>query len=441
MSQRIHDVAGIGFGPSNIALAICLQEMNSALDVCFFDAQSEPAWQGEMLLAGSDIQNNPLRDFVTPRNPMSRYTFVNFLHSNGRLFEYLNLPTHYPLRREYAAYIDWVARHFTDQLHTGVRIASMEWTDVAGETVWRLHGSDGSKTLARSVVLATGRSMNVPTVFKPLLGERVFHLNHYLSHVRGLPDSASRIGVVGASQSAVEILLDLLDRFPDREIYSIQRSFGIRLKDVSPFSDRVYFPEFVDYFYSLPPQGKANISRQLRATNYSSADADVIEALYVRLYEERLAGKQRFHFVNNTEVEAAATTPDCLRLELKEINTQVRSTLDLDSVVLATGFLDLSEGPIGEKCPPLLSPFSQEMRSNDAGVLSVARDYHVDFRHPNAPTLFLNGLCESSHGFGDAGSFSLLSLRSETIAKALLNMKPTLGKQHVSEAVEPALAA
>jgi L-ornithine N5-monooxygenase len=31
----------------------------------------------------------------------------------------------------------------------------------------------------------------------------------------------------------------------------------------------------------------------------------------------------------------------------------------------------------------------------------------------------LNGLCESSHGMGDAGSFSLLALRSKTIAQSL----------------------
>ena len=35
------------------------------------------------------------------------------------------------------------------------------------------------------------------------------------------------------------------------------------------------------------------------------------------------------------------------------------------------------------------------------------------------PALFLNGLCESSHGIGDAGSFSLLSLRAKTIAESL----------------------
>jgi len=37
------------------------------------------------------------------------------------------------------------------------------------------------------------------------------------------------------------------------------------------------------------------------------------------------------------------------------------------------------------------------------------------------PPLYINGLCEASHGFGDAGSFSLLSVRSDTIADEICN--------------------
>jgi L-ornithine N5-oxygenase len=56
--------------------------------------------------------------------------------------------------------------------------------------------------------------------------------------------------------------------------------------------------------------------------------------------------------------------------------------------------------------------------------LDVELDYRVrlagDGRTTHAP-LYLNGLCESSHGMGDAGSFSLLSLRSAAILNSLSN--------------------
>lgn len=51
----------------------------------------------------------------------------------------------------------------------------------------------------------------------------------------------------------------------------------------------------------------------------------------------------------------------------------------------------------------------------------VERDYAIDLCGGNdgPPGLYLNGLCESSHGLGDAGSFSLLSLRAQDIATSL----------------------
>jgi L-ornithine N5-oxygenase len=420
MITAIQDIAGIGFGPSNIALAICLSDMGSRAEHCYLEANAASSWQDQMMLDGSDIQNNPLRDFVTPRNPRSHFTFLNYLKEQGRLFEFLNMPTQYPLRREYASYVRWAADQFNDRVKHGVRVEKLGLKRTGGRSLWRIQGSDGAETMAKCLVLGTGRTRNIPEVFRPVLGDRVFHLNDYLRNVATLPRHAHRIGVVGASQSAVEILLDLLTRFPDKEIYSIQRGFGFRLKDVSPFSDRVYLPEFVDYFYNLPQHGKQNIQRQLRATNYSSADADVIQSLYVRVYEEKLGGKCRFHLLNNQAIRQAIATPNGIELGLEEVNTGATRSTQLDAVVLATGFLDLSGGPAGETIPPLLEPFAQEIRLDSAGAVEVTRDYRVRFHNDSLPPVYLNGLCEASHGFGDAGSFSLLSVRSETIATAAL---------------------
>src|ERR1041385_6504210 len=113
---RVHDLIGVGFGPSNIALAIALVEMGPDIDHVFLERRESTFWQDGMLLDGSDIQNNPLRDLVTPRNPQSRYTFVNYLKQTGRLFDYLNLGLQYPLRKDYAHYVMWVAEHFRERV-------------------------------------------------------------------------------------------------------------------------------------------------------------------------------------------------------------------------------------------------------------------------------------------------------------------------------------
>src|SRR6185436_10291138 len=107
-----YDLVGIGFGPANISLAIALEELGWTGKTLFLERHGEPDWQREMLLDGTDIQHHPLRDFVTPRNPQSKYGFLSFLQSQGRLFDFLNLGIPFALRKDYAAYIRWVAHHF-----------------------------------------------------------------------------------------------------------------------------------------------------------------------------------------------------------------------------------------------------------------------------------------------------------------------------------------
>jgi len=66
------DVIGIGCGPANIALAIAFEELAEGLQTQFLEKRSSARWQEGMLIEGSNIQNHPLRDLVTPRNPRSR---------------------------------------------------------------------------------------------------------------------------------------------------------------------------------------------------------------------------------------------------------------------------------------------------------------------------------------------------------------------------------
>lgn len=55
----VHDLIGVGFGPSNIALAIALQERaqaQGALEVLFLDKQGDYRWHGNTLVSQSELQ-------------------------------------------------------------------------------------------------------------------------------------------------------------------------------------------------------------------------------------------------------------------------------------------------------------------------------------------------------------------------------------------------
>ena len=58
-SAHVHDLIGIGFGPSNLALAIALEERgqeHGPLDALFLDKQADYRWHGNTLVTQSELQ-------------------------------------------------------------------------------------------------------------------------------------------------------------------------------------------------------------------------------------------------------------------------------------------------------------------------------------------------------------------------------------------------
>lgn len=429
--NHCYDVLGIGFGPANLSLAIALQEEGSQLDVRFLEAGSGPAWQSAMLLPGSDIQNHPVRDLVSLRNPRSRYSFINYLFENDRLLEHLNLPVEFPLRKDYAKYISWAAGYFDhlvdyDTAVTGITVEQ----DEDGRPVYAVTTSTGERHLARCVVLGTGRTPYVPPPLDALDSPRIFHLTRYLPALRALEEGHTDAGgsvwpprdiaVIGGSQSAVELTLDLSRRFPGARVTTYVRPAGLRQKDTSPFSEEGYFPSFTDYYYRAPRERKDILDNYMRLTNYSSADGDVLRELYTLIYEQRLDGDQRVFVRTSRQVRHAEDGPDGVRLSIEELNTGEMEEDRADIVVLATGFRDLGPSASQERVPALMRAVEDRFAFDEQGHLQVTYDYEARPQDPNStPVLFLNGLCESSHGIGDAGSFSLLSLRAKAISDGL----------------------
>jgi L-ornithine N5-oxygenase len=197
------------------------------------------------------------------------------------------------------------------------------------------------------------------------------------------------------------------------------RKYGLPLKDTSPFSEEGYFPEFIDYYFKAPRSAKDTLDAYMRPTNYSSSDADVLHGLYTLIYEQRLDGQQRVFVRGNSEVRVARVDDMGVCFEVEEVHTKDVTADRADLVVLATGFRDLGPHPHQEPYPALLGGVIDQFRFDADGYLIVEADYRLRPHTDSTPPLFLNGLCESSHGIGDAGSFSLLSLRAATIQDGL----------------------
>jgi len=420
----IRDVIGIGFGPANIALAVLMEERLLLQRALFLERKATSSWHPGQMFEGADIQHNPLRDFVTPRNPCSSLGFLSYLKSVGRLFDFLNLDQPFPPRSEYAAYVQWVADHFEDRVIYGDAVDSLNFVKHDCEQLCQLTTRAGRRLLARSVVLAPGRTPLVPAVFANAIGRGAVHASDYLFELQrrlAAGDRLHRIAVVGASQSAVEIVLDLHARLPEAKIEMVWRGHGIKLKDTSPFTEHIYFPEFVDYYHSSSEADQRRMSDELWRSNYGSADHDVIAALYLKLYEQKVRGDMRLYAHPFSEVTTATSDGKSTKVTLRERNTGSVSTLNCDLVIVACGYRNFGAGPERELFHPLLANIAPHVKRRSDNSLHILRNFQLASADPDVdiPPVVINGLCESTHGFGDAGSFSLLSVRAVAILDGL----------------------
>jgi L-ornithine N5-oxygenase len=426
----VYDVLGVGFGPANMALAIALDEHNAAaaarggrpVRALFLEQRPEPRWHPGLLLPDASMQISFLKDLATFRNPRSRYTFVNYLQTVGRLVDFTNRGRMAPLRVEFSAYLQWVARQLDGYLLCGSRVSAVEPCFVSGPggeqevdlfTVTIQRDGRTEQLLARSVVVAAGLQPRLPAGVEP--GPRVWHSAGYLDRVEGIRDPADLV-VVGSGQSALEVALDLYDRFRRARVHLVSSRFGISPSDQGPLVNRIFDPESVDTLFAAAPQVRDRVDRLHRNTNNASAHPREIQAFFDAQYRDRWLGEERLVLHRMSRLTSVLETAGEVRVgiasDLDGGNTEVRA----DALVLGTGYdtFDTSR---------LLGAHSRLIRRDAAGRVQLDRSYRARLEVAGRAGLYLVGQSDHQHGIGDT-LLSTVAVRAGQIADSILASLP-----------------
>jgi len=423
-----YDVVGLGLGPSNLALMATLEEESveihgRLLDCLCVERKPSFIWHPGMLLEGAQIQLSFLKDLVTLRNPRSRFTFLNYLHEQGRLNQFANLRTFYPTRYEFNGYYSWVA----DQLRAHVRYSSevtaveavpsedgerIEWVKVA---IRDLGTGESDEILTRNLVVATGGVPSIPEGVELGGARRVFHSHDFLPRVREeFPDRNHpyRFVVVGSGQSAAEIFEHLFHNYPNADVTAALRRFAYQPADDSHFVNEIFFPEMEDFLFQLPEEKRQLIIDAHRGTNYSAVDLDLIKSIYHLLYDSEVAGEKRARIQPFLELERVTEEGSEVKLDFVDIIRDEPQTLQADGAILATGF----DRP---RRHPLIDGMSGHFQPDGSGGYRVDRSYRIETREGFIPQIFLQGFCEDTYGLSDT-LLSTLPIRALYIVRALL---------------------
>jgi L-ornithine N5-oxygenase len=413
----VHDLIGIGFGPSNVAMAIALSEHNArvgrheAITAHFFEQQPRFGWHRGMLIDDATMQVSFLKDLVTLRNPTSEFSFLCYLKSRGRLIDFVNHKNLFPLRVEFHDYFEWAAAKVDDTVSYGHEVVGVTPV-VRGGVVQYL---DVTVRSAEGLALHRARNLVIGTGLRPLMPEgvertdRVWHNSELLANVDRLAGtSPSRFIVVGAGQSAAENVAYLHRRFPRAEVCAVFSRYGYSPADDSSFANRIFDPAAVDEYFAAPDDVKRRLMDYHGNTNYSVVDIDLIDDLYRQMYQEKVLGTERLRFLNVSRLTGVEETPDTVRATVKSLVTGEETRLDADVVVFATGYRPAD--PLG-----LLGEVADRCHRDDAGRVRVERDYRIATESDLRCGIYLQGGTEHTHGI----TSSLLSNTAVRVGEIL----------------------
>jgi L-ornithine N5-oxygenase len=370
-------------------------------------------WQRGMLLPWTQSQVSFLKDLVTLRNPLSRFSFVNYLHSVGRLDDFVNMASFLPFRLEISDYLQWVAKSLGlvrveySRECTGIEIMSADGDGVASG--WLARMADGSTIAARNLVIGTGRDAHVPAAFAGLPRERVIHSSEYSRRIADVdPQAPHRVVVVGAAESAAEMLWETYQRFPRAQCTMIIRSVGLDYYQTSKFTNELYFPSYTDKFFAAPEQTRQQVLDAMRRTNYAAVTPEMLDTLFRQIYLERGPGEPRLSMVTMVDVEAAEMVDGEIVLTLNDRMRACRDELRCDLVLLGTGF----EG----RPPSLVRDLADAC---GVGDVRVSRNYRMLTPPDITAGCYLQGSNEATHGMADS-LISVLAVRAGEIVTDLL---------------------
>ena len=409
--KRIYDLVGIGIGPFNLGLA-CMSDSVENLDALFIDEKKSFQWHPGLLLPSARMQVPFYADLITLADPMSKFTYINYLHAKQRLFHFAILENNFPKRMEYLDYCNWAAS-LLETLRFGWRCEKICFNKEENIYEMVIRETSASEIpekklslFARHIVMGIGSQAYLPPCAEKDRGNTVFHGSEYLFKIRWITGLKS-ISVIGSGQSGAEIFQDLLQRMePDW----FTRNAEFFPMDYSSFALEMAGPDYIDYFFSLPADQKKSI---LKSQNhlYKGINASLIREIYEDLDFQSLRGRKNLHLYPNMELYEIVPQSDGHNLKFRHTRTGRAEEFRTKAIILSTGYRNTRAD--------FLSPLRNLIRYDDAGQFIVNRNYSIDGRN----SLFVQNAEAHTHGF-NASDLGLGPYRNAVILNTIL------GKEH-----------
>jgi lysine N6-hydroxylase len=405
---RHYCCVGIGVGPANLSLASLLYSHREVSNL-FIEKNDAFGWHDSQQIPGASLQVSPLKDLVTLADPTNVFSFLSYLHAQGRIYHFINAQFDAVPRQEFRNYLEWASRK-NENIVFGEEVLSVDFDETFVIRTSR------RTVLADNVSIGVGTRPWVPVYAKGDLGETQFHVSEYVTRANRL--EGKRVAVVGGGQSGAEAFLDLISR-PDgerpRRVSWISRRGNFFPIDDSPFTNDYYMPCYSDYFYSLDRGAREplNVLNILTSDGVSEA---TLRQIYQRIYTLRFIHGSEDHVELYPNRDVTNATRGSSGWEVTLVSNDQPSAIghvEVDAIVWATGFrparMDFL-GPIAGR----LEREGEEYR--------IDEDFAVRWDGPPERRIFLLNAARQQRGLADM-NLSLIAWRSQRIVDRLRGVR------------------
>jgi lysine N6-hydroxylase len=402
------DLIGIGVGPANLSLAALLTTARerglSSLSAAFLERNSAIFWHSRQMFPGTLMQTEFYRDLVTPVDPTSPFSFLNYLKSNARLEQFFCSSTIYPTRQEFEDYFNWAAGQIAD-IAFGVAVDSVDYDPKSN--LFTVQAGSRCTYSSKHIVFGYGAEPKSSVETQP--ESRVVDVSNLLSF--NFPDPLQRVLVVGGGQSAAECINFLLDenRNAATQITWVTSETAFRALDTSNFSREAFSASYAHEFAVLPQALKEKIIHDDKSVANGISPV-VAQCLYQRLYRLKYLpvfgdGSPSVHVQTNTEVLEIVEDAKGASATMRALPTGQPRVDTYDCVILCTG---LDDDTVLDS--PMIGPELRRRLSKS----QPPDGYALAWDGPKDRMIFIQSHNRKSHGLGDA-SFVTAPARNASI--------------------------
>lgn len=387
-TTKIYDFIAVGLGPFNLSLA-CLTEPIEELDGLFLEKNAGFDWHPGMLMPTTTLQIPFMADLVTLADPTNPYSFLNYIKQKGRIYSFYIRENFLLLRNEYNQYCQWATKQLSN-VQFNQAVEEIHYNDE--ENCYYLTVNNqitGSTHICKSkkLVLGTGTLPMIPACCDSVK-EDLVHSANYLPNKKKLQQKKS-ITILGSGQSAAEIYYDLLQEIETEgyDLHWITRSPRFFPLEYSKLTLEMTSPEYVDYFYALPPRKREAIVNKQKHL-YKGINTDLINDIYDLLYIHQISGGINTTLRTHSELTEIQKEGQGFRLTLHQQEEDKYYQHETEGVIMATGY--------GYQKPTFIDTIAHRIRWDEKGRYDVHRNYSID---SNGGEIFVQNAELHTHGF------------------------------------------